>query len=624
MTKLKIPQTSHPGKEKILKFYTKFKAFFSTKTNLDSHQLFTIFALFWVGLCWLGLILSLLDIFYATFFVAYLFFGFAVFIYILNFNQTKIEIKPHLFWLFLISLLAVFVFSYYTTPTIFSGRDQGSLSEAAIQLAQNHRLTFSFDGQKEFFHIYGPGQALNFPGFIYTPGGELTTQFPFGYITWLAVFYAMFGLHGFVVANSITFVIFLFSFYLVTRFYLRPASSMVAVLLVLTSFAFSWFFKFTLSENLGAMLTWFGIYAFVMFAQKKKRFYLLASLFSFTMLVFARIEAIGFLTIIILILLIKYKDWKYLVFVVIVKKILLLLGGFLLLYFFNLAFDTQSYLFMLKSILHPFLSLGSGLKDYSTSSSITFFSTATYTLKILFAYGLINFILFSLVGVVYLWRHKKFNILLPFLIVLPSFIYIIYPSISSDHPWMLRRFVFSVLPVSIFYTVWFFDWFFKKRMYFYLFSAVLLVTNLLVFLPYLTISPNKNLLAEVQKISSNFKSSDLILVDRDATGDGWSMMTDPMHSQFGLQAVYFFNPKDLDKINKKKFTGIYFIIPDNKIEFYQKADLFKRLAPIKDYSFSLKSLDVLLANKETLYASSIRLPEEKEIIVTGKIYQLKY
>jgi hypothetical protein len=620
----KIPQTSLPGQEKMLHFYARLKAFFGEGVHLNRHQLFTIFVLFWIGLGWLGLILSLLGIFYTTFFVAYLFFGIAFFAYVLSFNQLKIKIEQPLFWLFLLSLVSVFVFSYYTTPTIFSGRDQGSLSEAAIQLAQTHRLTFSFDAQKEFFHIYGPGKALNFPGFIYTPAGELTTQFPFGYITWLAVFYVMFGLHGFVVANTITFVIFLFSFYLVTRHYLRPASAMVAVLLVLTSFAFSWFFKFTLSENLGAMLTWFGIYAFVMFTQKKERFYLLAALSSFIMLVFARIEALGFLTVIVLILLIKYKDWKYLLFVVIGKKILFLIGGFFLLYFFNLAFDTQSYLFMLKSVLHPFISLGSGLKDYSTSSSITFFSTAAYTIRILFAYGLFNFILFGLVGVIYLWRHKKFDLLVPFLIVLPSFVYIVYPSISSDHPWMLRRFVFSILPVSILYTIWFFDWFFKKRVYFYLFSAILLVTNLLVFLPYLAVSPNKNLLGEVEKISRNFKSSDLILVDRDATGDGWSMMTDPMHSQFGLQAVYFFNPQDLDKINKKKFTGIYFIIPDNKIDFYQKSGLFKRIAPIKDYSFSSKVLDVKLANKATLYANPIQLPEEKEIIVTGKIYQLKY
>jgi hypothetical protein len=596
---------------------------FLKEVNLDKHQLFTVFVLFWVGLGWLGFVLSLLGMFYTIFFAAYLFLGLAVFVYILNFNRKKFEIGHQFFWLFILSLAVVFIFSYYTTPTIFSGRDQGSLSGAAIQLAENHRLTFSFEAEKEFFNIYGPGKALNFPGFIYTPKGELTTQFPFGYITWLAVFYSLFDMNGFVVANGITFLIFIFSFYLVARHYLRPSSSIIAILLIFTSFSFSWFFKFTLSENLGLMLTWFGVYAFTMFAHRKKRFYLLASIFSFSLLVFTRIEAAGFLTVIILILLIKYKDWKYILFVIIGKKVLLLIGGFLLLYFFNLAFDTQSYMFMLKSILQPFISLGSGLKDYSSSSSVSFSSNFIYTLKVLSIYGIFNFILFGLVGFIYLWRRKKFEILIPLLIVLPSFIYVIYPSISSDHPWMLRRFVFSVLPVSILYTVWFFDWFFRRRLYFYVFSAILLATNLWISLPYLTISPDKDLLPQVEKISNHFKSSDLILVDRDVTGDGWSMITGPMNFLFGKQAVYFFNPKDLDKLNKKRFTGIYFIIPDNKLDFYKKSGLLGRLIPIDEYSIKTNTLDVLAGEKEIIYNIPVRLPEEKTVTVSGKIYQLR-
>ncbi|EKE11340.1 MAG: hypothetical protein ACD_15C00104G0018 [uncultured bacterium] len=612
-----------PIKEKGFGFFARIKAFFNIKIDLNKHQLFTIFGLFWVILGWFGLVLSLLGIFYTAFFVGYIFLGIAFFVYIFSFNKGKIEIQPHFFWLFILSLVSVFVFSFYTTPTIFSGRDQGSFSEAAIQLSQNHRLTFSFDGQKEFFQIYGPGKALNFPGFIYTAKGELTTQFPLGYITWLSIFYSMSGMNGFMVANSISFIIFIFSFYLVARYYLRPSSSIVATILILTSFAFSWFFKFTLSENLGLMLTWFGTYTFVTFTRTKKRLYLLASLSAFTMLVFSRIEAISFLAIIIFILLVKYKDWKYLLFVVIGKKILLFIGGFILLYFFNLAFDTQSYISLLKNILHPFISLGSGIKNYS-SSPVSFFDTSIYTVKILFSYGIFSYIALGLIGFFYLWRNKKFESIIPFLIVLPSFIYIIYPSISSDHPWMLRRFVFSVLPISIFYTVYFFDCFFKRRSYFHLFCLVLLLTNLAVFIPYLKISPNKGLLKQVEEISNNFKSTDLILVDRDATGDGWSMMTGPMNSQFGLQAAYFFNSKDLNKIDRKKFSSIYFIIPDEKIEFYRQEGLLKKIIPIKNYSLEIRNLDIQIGTKKNLYASPIKLPEEKERIVSGKIYQLKY
>ena len=594
------------------------------EVNLDRHQLFTIFGLFWIGLGWLGLALALLGIFYNIFLATYLFLGGISLVYLIAFNRAKIEINHRFFLVFFLSLLSIFIFSYYTVPTIFSGRDQGTLSESAIQLAQNHRLTFSFPAEKEFFQIYGPGPALNFPGFNYTPKGELMTQFPLGYVSWLAVFYSLAGLNGFVIANSVTFLIFIFSFYLVARYYLRAQSALAALFLILTSFIFSWFFKFTLSENLALMLTWFGLYEFVLFTHNKKRFYLLASITAFSILVFTRVEALGFLAIIIAILLIKYKDWKYLLFVVIGKKLLLLFGSFILLYFFNLVLDTQSYMLMLKGILSPFISLGSGLKDYSLPASVSILETTAYVIKILFAYAIFNFILFGIIGFVYLLKHRRFEIIMPFLIILPTFVYLIHPSISSDHPWMLRRFVFSIVPISILYTVWFLDWFFKKRIYFHIFIFLMLATNLLISIPYLTISPNKDLLPQIKEISGNFKDSDLILVDRDATGDGWSMMTGPLNFLYGKQAVYFFNPKDLDKLDREKFSSVYFIIPDDKLDFYKSSGLFERLAAIKSYEIKTDMLDIVTGEKQEIYGAAIKLPENKKVVVYGKIYLLKY
>ncbi len=601
--------------------------------NLNKYQLFTTFVLFWVGLAWLGLALALFGIFYNVILAGYIFIGTIFLIYLISFNKTKVETNYHFFLIFLVLLITVFIFSFYTTPTIFSGRDQGSLSEAAIRLSQNHHLAFSFPAEKEFFNIYGSGSALNFPGFNYTANGELFTKFPLGYVSWLAIFYSIFGLNGFVIANSITFLIFLFSFYLVARYYLRPSSSVIALALILTSFIFSWFFKFTLSENLALMLTWFGIYTFVLFTKNKERFYLLAAISTFSLLLFSRIEALGFLAVIIAILLTKYKSWKYLLSVIIGKKILLLLGGFALLYFFNLAIDTQSYLAISKRFLSPFVSLNRGL----ASSSVSYVSTTLYALKVLSFYAMINFILFGLVGFIYLWKHKKFEILIPFLIIAPTFAYILHPSISTDHPWMLRRFVFAIIPVSILYTVWFLDsclpaclsgrqagrGFFKKRIYFYIFSGLMIVCNLTIFVPYLAISPNKNLLPQIEGISKNFVTSDLILVDRDATGGGWSMMTGPLNFIYDKQAVYFFNPNDLDKIDRKKFSAVYFIIPDNKVDFYKPSGLFERLTPIKDYAIETNLLDIATGKKQELYDTPLEFPENKDVLIAGKIYLLK-
>jgi hypothetical protein len=595
--------------------------------ELNKYQLFTWFVLFWVGLGWLALILTLFGIFHTSILAVYVLSGAAVLVYLVAFNKSKIEFSHRFFIVFLLTLLAIFIFAFYTTPTIFSGRDQGSLSEAAIQLSQNHKLEFSFPAEKEFFKIYGSGQALNFPGFNYTTSGNLVTQFPLGYTSWLAAFYSVFGLNGFAIANAITFFIFLFSFYLLTRYYLRPSSSIVAFLLVITCFIFSWFFKFTLSENLALGLLWFGIYEFILFTQhrveetdidEKKghgRFYLLASFLSLGLLSFARIEATAFLAVIILILLIKYRDWKYLIKVVIGHKLLYVLGVMIMVYIFNIAIDSQAYLNILKGLVGPFISYGNNLAQQTG-----FLAALFYSIKILMAYGLFVFVVFGIVGVFYLYKKKKFEILVPFLIILPNFIYLINPNVSPDHPWMLRRFIFGIIPVTILYTVWFLDWFVKKRFVFYLLSVLLIFTNLLVFIPYLTVSPNKGLLPQVKEISDNFTDSDLILVDQLATGDGWSMMTGPLNFLYGKQAVYFFNPKDISKIDVSKFRNVYLIIPNNSLALYAKSGLTNHLVPIKKFEINNDILDAGLINKTEAYKLPIILPTVQKVTIDGKIY----
>jgi len=603
------------------------KDLFKKGFTLNKYQLFTLFVLFWIGLGWLGLILTLFGIFYTVIFAVYILMGAVVLIYLVAFNKAKIETNHRFFLVFLLSLAAIFVFSYYTTPTIFSGRDQGSLSEAAIQLSQNHKLEFSFPAEKEFFKIYGPGQALNFPGFNYTAQGSLVTQFPLGYIAWLAIFYAVFGINGFVLANGVIFLIFLFSFYLIARYYLRASSAIIALILVLTSFVFSWFLKFTLSENMALGLLWFGIYEFILFTQHRikeadvnekrghGRFYLLASFLSLGLLSFARVEATAFLAIVILILLIKYKDWKYLLFVVIGKKILLVLGGMALVYFFNIAIDSQAYLNILKGLISPFISYGNEL-----AGSGGFFSAIYYVARIFMAYGIFLFIVFGVSGFVYLYKHKKFEILIPFLITLPNFIYLINPNISADHPWMLRRFVFGIVPVCILYTVWFFDGFFKKRIVFYFFSGLLLISNLIVFIPYLAVSPNKDLLPQIKDISDTFTESDLILVDQKATGDGWSMMTGPMNFLYGKQAVYFFNPKDISKINTDNFRNIYLIIPDDSLSLYRKSGILSNMVPVRKYQIANTTLNASPISKADAYNAPVVLPTVQNITISGKIY----
>jgi len=303
-----------------------------------------------------------------------------------------------------ISLLAIFLFSYYTTPTIFSGRDQGSFSETAIRLAQNHHFTFSSPASVEFFKIYGPGKALNFPGFNYTKEGLLLTQFPPGYASWLAIFYSFFGLNGLIIANGVAFFVFFLSFYALVRQFLNSRAALATFFMVLTAFVFLWFFKFTLSENLALMLVWFGIYAFVVFTENKNRFYFIASFLSFGLLLFSRIEALAFLVMITLVLLFKYRDWKYLVFAVLGKKALLVILSVLTVYVFHASINSQTYIALIKNLFKPL----AGLKqDILNTGGLTMF---IYVLKVFTLYALLSFLFFAAAGIVYLLKKRKFAV----------------------------------------------------------------------------------------------------------------------------------------------------------------------------------------------------------------------
>ncbi len=550
--------------------------------------------------------MAIFGVFYKFLLFFYLGIFGILFLYLFFLNLKNFKIGWYFSLVTIVSLSVIFVFSYFSTPTIFSGRDQGSLSESAIRLSQNHKLEFSFAAEKSFFNIYGQGKALNFPGFNYTQDGTLKTAFPLGYASWLAAFYSIFGLNGLIIANGVSFLIFILSFYLLARLFLKPNSSLILILISITTFVFSWFFKFTLSENLALALLWFFIYELVLFFKNKEKFFFLAALFSLGLLTFVRIEALAFFVVLVVILFYKYGNWKN-ICAVIGKKICFFTGGIFLFFLSSLFVNQEFYLALAKAVLKPFVETKTdivGTGDFFSILSVG---------HILATYALLHFLILGIIGIIYLLKQKKWETLIPFLIVSPALFYLFVPSISADSPWMLRRFLFAVVPVSIFYTIFFLDIFFKKRIYFYILSFLLLIINLGIFIPYLDFSPNKNLLPQIQTLSEKFSDSDLILIDQEATGDQWSMMTGPMNFLFGKQAVYFFNPKDLDKLDLKKYNRVYFIIPDKNISFYEKFGLLRQLQFQENYSITNNYLDI---------SERFDLPLKSDMIVTGKIYSL--
>jgi len=509
----------------------------------------------------------------------------------------------------IIFLSATIVFSFFVVPTIFSGRDQGSISEAAIRLSQNQKLEFSTPESEIFFKAYGAGRALNFPGFHYAPDGNLVTQFPLVYTAWLALFYAIFGLSGLIIANAFLFFVFIFSLYLLFRLFAEAEYGKIFALLILTSFIFSWILKFTLSENIAMTLLWFGILELVQFLREPKNLKYASLIATFGLLAFTRIEGIAFLAVIVTILIFttrKNEFWKD----TFKAKIISPSALFILI----LGADIFRNFYFYKEIGKVIFSHSkNGIP--SAFNIWSFLSNITYTGKIFALYGSISFLIIGLIGIGYYLRKREWNILIPFFVALPSFTYLVDANISADHPWMLRRFVFSIIPALILYSVLFLIKFFADKKKFWLWTILIIIFLLgaYPFGKFLAFSDNRGLLESTQKLAQSFSANDLILVDRLTSGSGWSMPVGPMSFLFDKHAVYFFNPNDLAKIDLQKFAKVYLIVSDENLSFYQDSVIGSQLINPKDYSLSTSQLDT---------NELVRLPQKETFQATGKIFEI--
>lgn len=523
----------------------------------------------------------------------------------------------------LITLAIAGTFAFLSSPTVFSGRDQGAISEAAIRLSQNHSFYFSTPASQEFFKLHEKGRAQNFPGFYYTSNGSLVTQFPLVYITWLALFFSLFGISGFMLANTVLLFFFLMSLYLLVRLFLEYKAALPTMLFATTSFIFMWFSKYTLSENMALPLLWITILALMLFIQHQRRLYYIVFGSSIFLLVFTRIEGIAFLFFSIIVLFCFPETRLYIkekMFVRFVLPAAILIGIFVA----NALVDINFYKEMVKALL-PSVKLpqaqylgnlkNAALPDY-------------YTLKLFMLYGMLGFFIIGAIAlIIYIWKKQFYN-LVPFFVVLPTFLYIFDPNISPDHPWMLRRFMFSLMPLAIFYSgLLIGEWIQKKpnekyaahfKVAAFFISFVLIVENIPAFSYFFPFVENNGLLQQTEQLSQKFSDNDLILIDQKATNDGWAMIAGPMNSLYGKNSVYFFNTQDLSKLDLNRFENVYLIAPNQQVGYYLSSTISKRLVDNGDYSFRFDKLD----SERSEHLEKVSFPEKEDTTVQGRIFKI--
>lgn len=525
---------------------------------------------------------------------------------------------------FVIAALYAISIGVVSEPTIFSGRDQGSIAEAAYRLAKNTELAFSTPGSDSFFQIYGAGTALNFPGFAYTSDSSLLTQFPLGYTAWLGSFVSLFDMSGFAIGNALLLFLFLFFFYQLLRLFVHPYYAFAGLALALTSFLPSWFAKLTLTENLAVFLFTFLVYNLILFFREGKFLFYTGILLSGGLLAFTRIEGFAILFLA-LALVIFHPHTRALIRTYPSKTIIIpgLLFSFILLrdFFMNLPY----YKMIGKALLKTYERFGTVAGNLGESASVSLGS-------IFFLYGFLLIALLGLFGVLFFLKKKQYALLIPAFIALPTFLYLFQPSITPDHPWMLRRYLFTLFPVLVFSAVMCLALLFAKKEATPLFPVkqpegkrLFLVTLIflgLILLQYpawsgqLWFAEHRGLTEQIATFSQEFSDQDLILVDRNATGDGFAMLTGPAQFLFGKNTVYFFNPYDLTALDTSRFEHVYLLTPEESQSRYA-AVFGDRLVFKKSVTFTLEQYEVLSFTKDIL-----RLPEKQIMTTKNSLFQI--
>lgn len=533
-----------------------------------TDTLLTLFGLSFVIFGWFVFLLALFGLFLSPLIIlgALLTGALILFIGRKLLIQAPLDLKVAL----LVSVLFVTLIGYFSEPTVFSGRDQGSISEAAFRLTQNGQLAFSTQASRSFFQIYGEGTALNFPGFAYTKAGDLITQFPLGYTAWIGSFISLFGPLGIAIANTILLFLFFLALYSLLRLFVHPYYAFAGLSLALFSFLPTWFAKITLSENLAVFLFTFLVFSLILFLREGKFISYVGVLLSTGLFAFTRIEGFAFLILALIIILSsqhgrsiwKNYPWKSLIF-----PGLFFLFIFLRDFFINLPY----YKMMGKALLKFSHQLGSGSVVGDLTGSSGFFPLGS----VFFLYGLLALFIVGLFGILIFIKEKRFLLLLPAAIALPTFLYLFDPNISLDHPWMLRRFLFSLFPTLLFSATVGLALLFArektfpiarprgKRLFFVSIIFLGLITLEYPAWSYgLSFAENRTLSGQIAAFSQEFSDKDLILVDRNATGDGFSMLSGPAQFLFGKNMVYFFNPYDLAALDATGFAHTYLLVPE--------------------------------------------------------------
>jgi hypothetical protein len=528
--------------------------------------------------------------------------------------------------------LLAFLFATFWSLIVFlnfnisylGGRDPGAMVEAAVMLSQNQKITFR-PAALEFLNSQNSNHmALNFPGFIITEDNQLKTQFNLGYISYLAFWFSFLGDWGLKFANIPGIFIGLLAIFYLTKAQTKSSVWGLASLpLIAFTFPFFWHARQNLAETTAFGLLFTFIYSLFLYQKTKgKNFSFLFSAF-FSLLVFCLVRIEGVFLMAILLIYLFFQDKKVGFPLFRSKKFqALLVGSFLIFLAYSLSI-LPFYKKMIKDVL-GYSPINPSFLGFSPFGYLL--PKTLYVLKVFLNYQLFPLLILGIVYILIIifggiFRRKLSQIELLLLLFLgPFLIYFLKPNISLDHPWILRRYLFAVLPFLALGTIFLIHKSAKKLGSLSLFVAtIILIPSLVLLFRYISLKENPLIKQELALLATKFQKDDLILIDKSVSPNDWSLISEPLRFLFGLNTVYIYNPQDLAKIPKDKFPKAYLLAsPEAALDYgpYLKGKK-------DDFSLTFSQLKTAPFNKKTDFKKPIVLPVLIEEKKESAIYEIK-
>lgn len=443
-----------------------------------------------------------------------------------NFSLKKF-ITTYKYDLLVFFFLIIFCFvnaSFYH-ETISGSRDDGIYSMNAVYLAQHGTNSIRFFPQV--------AKLLEKPGNL----GFLP-----GYHSYLAIFMYYFGLKNMLMfANALLYLFSISCIYLVGKNLYGRKIAIISTLFFITNYVSLWFSRRTNNENLGLFLFWFIVLLLINIIKNKNFKYFIFLIPTLIAFFFIRGES---LLLIIPILFISFiisiknrfkinkrsldiKNYFSLFFItnLLIVVISIYSFGF---YYKNNRIYFEENAKSIKGVMTVIIRRNglTAIRDLKLAANVYNYSPPViqdftvhaprYVFDVLKAYFLIQFLFLGLISI----RKINLNLIVIVAMSSPFFAFLIYPAITPDNPWMMRKYWIAFIPfVYIIFGYFLKSSFFERRIK--ILTILLLFTiQLSLSLPVLTFAENRGLIDSLDKLVKKMPNADLIITPKTAQA-GW-------------------------------------------------------------------------------------------------------